>query len=414
MRQAFDGVRLFRLPRRLCLILLTLGAAGIGGALMAAAFFHITAAPKKGPYGPYAQLPVVHTTLHAKDLPRGLDTRFPTRQASSSQQKRNGVYAEGGGRLERAVSFACVEDNDYTFTGHAQNAPNRGLIRFSRGQVSIATVDGFIPVARLRQASQAALRAEDDPFAVDMFAPPAPMTAVVAPLLYGESMDESGTPSRWTRPDNAVADANILACGMNRIRSGDVLRSLIRGLGLSPSNAVYTAQADRYRTFIRLYAEKYDLAAALVLAIMHTESNFNPFAVSPNQAVGLMQIVPDTAGNEVYRYLMGTQGTPSLETLFTPEHNIRYGTAYLHLLGRRYFGGVNNSTSRQMCIIAAYNGGPGAVLRLFDSDPDYAVDRINALTPEQVYMALTTEMPKAETRRYVEIVMGRMQNYATN
>jgi membrane-bound lytic murein transglycosylase C len=192
------------------------------------------------------------------------------------------------------------------------------------------------------------------------------------------------------------------------------IRRLFLGINMPAPGAYEGANAGRYQGYISLYAEKYDLAAALMLAIMHTESNFNPFAVSPNQAVGLMQIVPDTAGNEVYRYLMGTHGTPSVETLFSPEFNIKYGATYLHLLGRRYFAGVINTASRQLCVIAAYNGGPNAVLRMFDPDPELALERINSLTAKEVYSALTTGMPSEETRRYVEIVMARLKDYSAN
>lgn len=149
-----------------------------------------------------------------------------------------------------------------------------------------------------------------------------------------------------------------------------------------------------------------------MLAIMHTESGFNPFAVSSRQAVGLMQIVPETAGNEVHSFLMGARGTPSLETLLNPEHNIKYGAAYLYLLGQHHLGGIHNPVSRQMCVIAAYNCGPGAVLRLFSPDQEQAIARINAMSSEEIYTRLITELPYQETRRYVELVLNRMQRYS--
>ena len=175
----------------------------------------------------------------------------------------------------------------------------------------------------------------------------------------------------------------------------------------------FSTRREQYLSVATVYAEKYQLATSLLLAIMHTESGFNPNAVSPKKAIGLMQVVPHSAGNEVYRFLKGEQGTPSMDALFNPENNIRYGATYLHLLDRYHFAGVTNSASRQLCVIAGYNGGPNAVLRHFHPNRQKALEKINGMTTEQLYKALTKRFPYAETRRYVESVKARMVNYAT-
>lgn len=167
----------------------------------------------------------------------------------------------------------------------------------------------------------------------------------------------------------------------------------------------------QYRHMAERHARKYNLPASLVMAIIKAESNFNPHAVSAQQAIGLMQIVPNTAGEEVHTYLHGSPSTPSLDTLFQPDHNILYGTTYLHLLEKRYFQHINDQTSRQLCIIAAYNGGPGAVLRVFDNNMDTAVSIINSMTPDEIYSALSDGMPFAESRRYIDLVLGNIRNF---
>ena len=58
-----------------------------------------------------------------------------------------------------------------------------------------------------------------------------------------------------------------------------------------------------YKDEIIQNANYYDIPVPLVFAIMHTESNFNPFAKSHIPAFGLMQIVPRSAGRDVYKYL---------------------------------------------------------------------------------------------------------------
>jgi membrane-bound lytic murein transglycosylase C len=118
-------------------------------------------------------------------------------------------------------------------------------------------------------------------------------------------------------------------------------------------------------------------------------------------ALGLMQVVPQTAGGEVHAFLTGKYAVPGKELLFIPEQNIRYGTAYLYLLHNRYFNEVRNHISRELCIIAAYNGGPGAVLRSFGNNRDKAVAKINSLSPDQLYNVLVRSLPSQETRDYV-------------
>lgn len=388
---------------------------GAGTAILAACLL-FSSSPRytTGPHGVLARLPVDHAVLSAGDFPLGVDTRFPPLENGEPSVFLSALPVLESGPLVRGEisleAHALFPRDSSSPRSHEQQ---QSLIRFSKGRVSVHTVDGAVPVTLLRHATAPSPVDEADIFQINMFAPRNYTTPDIPPPLYGEATDDEGTPLRW---ENAAGDTgdDILVCGPERLRSAELIRRLLHGLGLVSTDAQFSSQAGKYRPFVSRYAEKYGLASSLVLAIMHTESDFNPYAVSQSQAVGLMQIVPGTAGNEVYRYLMGTQGTPSLETLFTPEHNIRYGTAYLHLLSRRYFGGVHNAASRQMCVIAAYNGGPGAVMRLFDSNPYAAVTRINELSPAQVYTALTTEMPNLETRRYVELVLGRIRNYSVN
>ena len=283
-----------------------------------------------------------------------------------------------------------------------------GMINFTQGMVSIELVDGPVLLAQLRDSPIPTMASAPDLFQSDMFTLADYTDSDIPPLLYGEKVDEAGLPVRWGRPANTLP--GLMACNLTSSYHSE-LHSMLRRARFDP-NANHSARANQFKTVARRYAQKYNLAFPMVLAIMHTESNFNPFAVSRSHAIGLMQIVPETAGNEVYRYLTGLPGTPNLETLFSPEHNIRYGTTYLHLLGRRYFGDVINPRSRQMCVIAAYNGGPGAVLRVFGSDRERAITRINALSPDDVYKILTTDLPHAETRRYVDLVLARMQSYS--
>ena len=169
-------------------------------------------------------------------------------------------------------------------------------------------------------------------------------------------------------------------------------------------------RAHKYLGMVRKASEKYGVDESLILAIMQTESSFNPYAVSGSDALGLMQVVQHTAGKDVF-VQKGKWGTPSRSYLFDPENNIDTGTAYLAILQNNYLGGIQNPTSRRYAVITAYNGGAGSVLRVFSSDRNRAVSIINQLTPGDVYETLTNKHPSGESRRYLYKVNNAQKSY---
>jgi len=108
--------------------------------------------------------------------------------------------------------------------------------------------------------------------------------------------------------------------------------------------------------FVNLVAPEYHLAPSLVLAVMATESNFDPLAVSPKNAQGLMQLVPDTAARFKVRRLTD------------PAQNIRGGMAYLRWLLAYFEGDLT-------LVLAAYNAGEKSVER-YRGVPPYAETRL--------------------------------------
>ncbi|NUZ05856.1 transglycosylase SLT domain-containing protein [Schlegelella sp. ID0723] len=97
-------------------------------------------------------------------------------------------------------------------------------------------------------------------------------------------------------------------------------------------------------------ATEHNVAQSLVLAIMRAESNFNAGAVSPKNAQGLMQLIPETASR--FR----------VKNAFDPAQNIRGGVAYLRWLLAYFEGDVR-------LVAAAYNAGEGAVERYLGVPP---------------------------------------------
>lgn len=105
-----------------------------------------------------------------------------------------------------------------------------------------------------------------------------------------------------------------------------------------------TAPEISYADLIVPTAHLVGVNPALVKSIVQAESAFNPDAVSPKGAIGLMQVMPETAQE------MGLDATQ-------PAQNIEAGSRYLKWLLARY----SNTRNALPKAIAAYNAGPGAV-----------------------------------------------------
>lgn len=146
--------------------------------------------------------------------------------------------------------------------------------------------------------------------------------------------------------------------------------------GYSPLCASLPPMAHRstatpYQTFIESAATRYNLSSEFLIAVIRQESGFNPAAVSPRGAIGLMQLMPATAAE------LGIDP-------FDPAANIYGGAAYLRRQLDRFDGRIDLA-------LAAYNAGAGAVNR-HGGVPPYAetqayvarsLDRLSAKTDPQ-------------------------------
>ncbi|MDP5031399.1 MAG: transglycosylase SLT domain-containing protein [Paraglaciecola sp.] len=164
---------------------------------------------------------------------------------------------------------------------------------------------------------------------------------------------------------------------------------------------------------VKELANKYSLDVSLILAIIETESSFNPMAMSPVPAFGLMQLVPSTAGVDAYEYLYGQRKVVEPDYLFDQNNNLKLGVTYIHLLSSRYLRGVQNTQSRLYCILASYNTGVGNLARTFVNKKSLqlAITKINSLRAEQTYSHLMDNLPAQETKHYLQKVLARKKTY---
>jgi membrane-bound lytic murein transglycosylase C len=172
-------------------------------------------------------------------------------------------------------------------------------------------------------------------------------------------------------------------------------------------------RARKFLPIVRAHAERYNLDPALIMAMIHTESYFNPQASSPASAYGLMQLVPQTAGKEAYLQIYGQMRELTPQYLYDPDNNIELGAAYFHILQDRYLGSIVDPTSRLYCALAAYHAGPASVGQAFIAKPSIlqAAPVINGLKPGEVYKRLVEALPSVESRNYVRNVIRRLDKY---
>ena len=298
----------------------------------------------------------------------------------------------------------------WRYVKYTQNFKSRAIVDFDAGMVTVETLAQRDPRTSLKNAIVTTLLTPDDPRSVDLYSASA-VRLSGRPYLYGLVLDQRSKPI--DRPARAESFAGYLVQNHLSTRTlyteSGTKRVLYTQVRMVPDHL--TRSAHRYAPTVERYANQFGVSKSLVLAVIQTESNFNPFAVSSAPAYGLMQLVPASGGRDAYRYAKGRDRIPSREYLFDPENNIELGTAYLSLLDREYLGKIRNPVSREYCIIAAYNGGAGNVLKVFSRDRKQAVHRINTLSPAKVYTALRTQHPRDETRRYLEKVLAARRSF---
>ncbi len=181
-------------------------------------------------------------------------------------------------------------------------------------------------------------------------------------------------------------------------------------------------RAETYIDLIKTYSEKNDVEAALVMALIHTESAFNPKAFSRRpdgtpMACGLMQIIPSQAGRDAHKALFGTDKIVESEYLFDPENNLRMGTWYVKWLSKwwnnyenKNFKRTSSKLKNEYYAISSYNQGMGTIL-----NKAYKTHKLIDRSEQETYTILTTErnIPK-EGRDYLERVTKRKELYKSN
>ncbi len=136
-------------------------------------------------------------------------------------------------------------------------------------------------------------------------------------------------------------------------------------LGIAIFTDIYKSLPKKYRnsavdltSTILQGAERYEIDPVFVIAMIKTESSFNPKARGSHGEIGLMQLKPDTAEWIANKFHIRWNGRRTLEN---PVSNVRIGMAYINYLRDRFDGHANK-------YLSAYNMGQGKVCRMYNED----------------------------------------------
>ena len=166
-------------------------------------------------------------------------------------------------------------------------------------------------------------------------------------------------------------------------------------------------RAKRYLPMVIKNAGRFSVNPQLIFAIIHTESCFNPMAVSHCGAIGLMQIIPRYAGCDAYKYIYDKEKILDSAYLYKPENNIELGAAYLHLLKRKHFRSIPKNPKNRYLTVCGYNWGPGVmrnkILKKYN---------VGNMSDAELYNLLRKKTPH-ETANYLKRVTERMPLYSS-
>ena len=191
----------------------------------------------------------------------------------------------------------------------------------------------------------------------------------------GESFDTQQGVASKNGSKNAVSGSsadNAVAESTASLAAKDKANSKIQAyFDVSPS---FKVVRHHMRDAAKTYRIDFELLQALIVA----ESGFDPLAVSPKGAIGLMQLMPDTAK----RFGVNADKKNSVEQkLRDPKTNINAGAKYLRTL-------INMFPGQLELAIASYNAGEGAVQKYGNKIPPYKETQNYVKTVVQTYLAL--------------------------
>lgn len=216
----------------------------------------------------------------------------------------------------------------------------------------------------------------------------------VAPILYKEDLSKTTKSITEGEIKKRTAQLKVVT---SKVKKYQVV------IKMSPDWR--RRREELYVPIVTKWATEYNIEPSFVMAVIRAESAFNPNAISPVGAVGLMQIMPQYAGREVATRL-GQSDLCSSSLLYDPNVNIRYGVYYLKILRDEYFSSVTADRSRRHLTIAGYNWGPENLKRAM------AKRNIKIESATAVIEDFLMSYSPSETQEYIRRVLKFYSEYS--
>lgn len=197
-----------------------------------------------------------------------------------------------------------------------------------------------------------------------------------AELVYGK-FETAGNVAGFASPYTGNFTPSVQT-GTDELTGQPQTRVLRPGGVQTPPGAQMSAPSGGAPGPVSMDSNQSELNPNLVSLVRRRESDNDPNAVSPKNATGLMQVMPDTARDPGFGVTPFKAGVP----LNDPAENQRFGTEYLTAMSKRYGGDIEAT-------LVAYNAGPGV------ADKWIAAGRNPGLLP-------------AETKAYVKSIMSKL------
>ncbi len=217
-----------------------------------------------------------------------------------------------------------------------------------------------------------------------------------------------------------IAEQIVKTAGKELIVNKDGKKNIKYNISLEMMPNNIKIRAQKYKPLIEKFCKKHKIDPKIAMAIIHTESFYNPKAYNRHgNAYGMMQIVPKYAGINMNNYLFKKNKKPTSKQLFNPATNLEMGIAYMRWLADNKWQKVTNKTNQYYCIICSYNGGPGTIYKAMTGKMnkigqkkwDKMMSDLSNWDSERLYKRLRKKVPWAETRKYIKLVLDRMEKY---
>lgn len=302
-------------------------------------------------------------------------------------------------RIE-AVWHDAIMSTNKTWVDYAADLETRSRVDFEHG---VVTVETMVPVgAPDGKAKAVELIASK---ATELFLP---RKEINEKVLENQVVNSAGQPVTTENADDFLKKEVLTSIEKTPTAktTADGREMEVHRVNIKMVPRHLEIRAGKYLPIVLRNTKRFDVPPELVLAVIHTESYFNPMAVSRSNAIGLMQIIPRYAGREAYQYIHKKDGLISPAYLQVPEQNIELGTAYLHILSDKYFGHISDDPKNRYLTICGYNWGPGSMGKKILKH--YPIDEMDH---QEVYDLLEKKTPK-ETQDYLQRVTTRIPIYS--